>query len=99
MNTVMNTVTIRPLPRLRALPNMLPLEGAVRIELEEGIPVFRASGSVQARIEGLLLKEQEVGLNIEESEELDRYEEMDDYLSFINRVIRNLIQSQPNEEI
>lgn len=99
MNTAMNTVTIRPLPRLRALPNMLPLEGAVRIELEEGIPVFRASGSIQARIEGLLLKEQEVGLKVEESEELDRYEEMDDYLSFINRVIRNLIQSQPDEEI
>lgn len=92
MNTAMDTVAIHPLPRLHALPATLPLEGAVRIELEEGIPVFRASGSVQTRIEGLLLKEREVGLTIEEEEELDRYEEIDDFLSFINRVIRDLIQ-------
>lgn len=92
MNTVMDTAAIHPLPRLHALPATLPLEGAVRIELEEGIPVFRASDSVQARIEGLLLQEQEAGLTIEEEEELDRYEEIDDFLSFINRVIRDLIQ-------
>ena len=95
MNTVMNTVTIRPLPRLHALPATLPLEGAVRIELEEGIPVFRASGFIQAQIEELLLKEREVGLTGEEEEELDRYEEIDDYLSFVNRMTRNLIQPQP----
>jgi len=94
----MNRVTIRPLPRLRALPTTLPLEGAVRIELEEGVPVFRASGSIQARIEGLLLKKGEVGLTVEEKEDLDRYEEIDDYLSFINRVIRNLIQPQPGKD-
>ena len=94
----MNRVTIRPLPRLRALPTTLPLEGAVRIELEEGVPVFRASGSIQARIEGLLHKKREVGLTVEEKEELDRYEEIDDYLSFINRVIRNLMQPQPGKE-
>jgi hypothetical protein len=94
----MNTVMVRPLPRLRALPAMLPLEGAVRIELEEGVPVFRASNSIQARIEGLLLKEREVGLTIEEKGELDRYEEIDDFLSFINRTVRNLVQSQPGKE-
>ena len=88
----MDTVAIHPLPRLHALPATLPLEGAVRIELEEGIPVFRASDSVQARIEGLLLKEREAGLTVEEKEELDCYEEIDDFLSFINRVIRDLIQ-------
>ena len=98
MSTVMSTVTIRPLPRLRALPATLPLEGAVRIELEEGVPIFRASKSIQARIEKLLLKEQEMGLTAKEKEELDRYEEIDDYLSFINRVIRNLIQPQLVEE-
>jgi len=98
MNTAMSTITVRPLPRLRALPAMLPLEGAVRIELEEGVPIFRASNSIQARIEKLLLKEREVGLTAKEKEELDRYEEIDDYLSFINRVIRNLIQPQPGEE-
>jgi hypothetical protein len=98
MNTAMNTIPIHPLPRLRALPSTLPLEGAVRIELEEGIPVFRASGFIQARIEGLLLKEQGVGLTAREKEELDRYEEIDDFLSFINRMIRNLVQSQPGQE-
>lgn len=98
MNSAMNTITVHPLPRLRALPTTLPLEGAVRIELEEGVLVFRASGSVQDRIEGLLLKEREVGLTVEEKEELDRYEEIDDFLSFINRVIRNLVQPQPGKE-
>jgi hypothetical protein len=91
METAMNTVTIRPLPRLRVLPTTLPLEGAVRIELEEGVPVFRASDSIQARIEELLFKQREAGLTVEEKEEFDRYEEIDDYLSFVNRVIRNLI--------
>jgi len=99
MNTIMNTIAVPRLPRLRALPEALPLEKAVRIELEEGIPVFRASGSIQARIEGLLSKEREVGLTVGESEELERYEEMDDYLSFVNRVTRNLIQPQLDKEI
>ncbi|HDN80720.1 MAG TPA: hypothetical protein ENG33_09695 [Chloroflexi bacterium] len=89
---------MRPLPRLRALPDTLPLEGAVRIELEEGVPIFRASKPIQARIEELLLKEREIGLTAKEKEELDRYEEIDDYLSFINRVIRNLIQPLLVEE-
>jgi len=78
---------------------MLPLEGAVRIELEEGVPVFRVSDSIQAQIEELLLKQQKAGLTAEEKEELDRYEEVDDYLSFVNRVIRNLIQPGPGRKI
>ena len=94
MNTAINTVTIYPLPRLRALPATFPLEGSVRIELEEGIPVFRASNSIQVQIEDLILREQEVGLTAQEKEELDRYEEIDDFLSFTNRLIRNLFQSQ-----
>lgn len=44
------------IPQLNRLPSGLP-EGAVGIELEEGIPVFRASGAVQARIESLLAKQ------------------------------------------
>ena len=95
----MSTVMIRPLPRLRALPATFPLEGAVRIELEEGVPVFRASSSIQTRIEWLLLKEREVGLTAEEKGELDRYDEIDDFLSFINRTVRNLVQSHPGKEI
>jgi hypothetical protein len=94
----MTTALIYPLPRLRSLPVTLPLEGAIRIELQEGIPVFRASSSVQDRIETLLRKQQESGLMVEEAEELDRYEEIDDYLSFLNRVVRNLLQAQQQRE-
>jgi len=56
--------------------------------------VFRASGSIQARVEELLLKQHQAQLSIEEEEELDRYEEVDDYLSFVNRLIRNMIQAE-----
>ena len=55
--------------------------------------MFRASGSIQARVEELLLKQHQAQLSIEE-EELDRYEEVDDYLSFVNRLIRNMIQAE-----
>jgi len=57
---------VHPLPRLRSLPTALPLEGAVRIELEEGMPVFRASAFIQARIEELLLKERGARLSGQE---------------------------------
>jgi phosphoglycerate-specific signal transduction histidine kinase len=83
-------VALPLLPKLNSLPQALPLDGAVRIELEEGVPIFRASTSVQSRIEVLLTKQQEIPLTSEEEQELDRYEEMDDYLSFVNRTIRNL---------
>ena len=56
--------------------------------------MFRASGSIQARVEELLLKQHQAQLSIEEEEELDRYEEVDDYLSFVNRLIRNMIQAE-----
>jgi hypothetical protein len=78
-----------PLPKLNTLPTMLP-DGAVRIELEEGVPIFRASQEVQIRIEELLDKQKMAVLSAEEEYELDSYEEMDDYLSFVNRTIRNL---------
>jgi 5-methylcytosine-specific restriction endonuclease McrA len=38
------------LPTLRHLPASLPVEGAVRIELQDGVPVLRASTVVQRRI-------------------------------------------------
>jgi len=88
---------VHPLPRLYSLPNALPLEGAVRIDLEEGIPVFRTSGLIQARIEGLLLKEREARLSVQEKKELDQWEEIDDYLSLMNCVARNLMQVQGDE--
>lgn len=87
-------VVMQPLPQLCGLPAMLPLEGAVRIELEEGVPVFRASNVIRDRIEDLVIKQRREGLNRAEEEELDRYEEVDDYLSFVNRMMRNIIQSE-----
>ena len=86
---------IRPIPRLKALPATMPVEAAVRIEIEEGIPVFRVASLVQDRIENLLAKQQESGLSSAENEDLDRYEEIDDFLSFINRLTRNtkIVQS------
>jgi len=94
----MATEVIHPFPELQHLPSSLPIEGAVRIELEEGIPVFRASAAVRARIESLLLKQRHSSLTAAEEEELKQYEEIDDYLSFVNRVIRNLLQQQGRED-
>lgn len=82
------------LPKLERLPAILPSEALVRIELQEGIPIFKATCAVQKRIEILLAKQQQKGLTTAEGEELDRYEELDDYLSFANRVMRNLILAE-----
>jgi hypothetical protein len=87
-------MTLPLLPKLQQLPTNLPIDGAVRIELAEGIPIFRASSAVQDRIEALLSKQQASSLNPEELQELDCYEEIDDYLSFVNRTVRNLSISE-----
>jgi hypothetical protein len=86
----MDKILVYSFPKLQYLPVTLPIEEAVRIEIEEGIPIFKASSSVQMRIEELLQKKQGVELTAKESEELDLYEEVDDYLSFLNRIVRNL---------
>ena len=82
------------LPQLENLRDTLPLEGAVRIELVEGIPMFRASTTVKNRIQELLDKQQTLPLNPDEEQELNLYEEIDDYLSFVNRTVRNLFLGQ-----
>jgi uncharacterized protein YnzC (UPF0291/DUF896 family) len=89
----MTDTAVNAYPRLHQLPATFPIEGAVRIEIEEGVPVFRASTLVQERIELLLNKQQAGTLTEEEAEEVDRYEEIDDYLSFLNRLVRNQLQS------
>ena len=93
----MNPIVVNPLPQLQTLPASLPIEGAVRIEVVEGTPLFKASRRVQTRIETLLMKNQAGRLTKKEDEELSLYEEIDDYLSFLNRVVRNLTQTQPTE--
>lgn len=67
----------------------MPDEGAINIVLVEGIPIFRASSAVQERVETLLAKHGEQGLTEAETEELDRYQDIDDYLSYLNRLVRN----------
>lgn len=78
------------LPKLETLPENFSLEGIISISLIEGITIFRASENIQSRIETLLEKQKQAVLTIEEEKELDAYEELDDYLSLVNRTIRNL---------
>ena len=82
------------LPKLENLRDILPIEGAVRIELVEGIPIFKASTAVKNRIQELLDKQQTLPLNPDEEQELNLYEEIDDYLSFVNRTVRNIFLGQ-----
>ena len=79
--------------KLEHLPATLPPEEAIKIELVEGVPVFRASQKVQQRIENLLIKQQENSLSLEEEQELDDHEKLDDYLNLVNRTIRNFYVS------
>jgi hypothetical protein len=87
------------LPKLSHFPATLSPEGAVRLELEEGIPVFRSSAAVQTRIETLLEKHKAASLSEAEVQELDAYEEVDDYLSFVNRTVRNLYLNQNSQDL
>jgi hypothetical protein len=81
------------IPKLNGLPLTLPRDGAVQLELEEGVLIFRVSDAVQDRIESLLNKQRDATLLSREAEELQQYEDIDDYLSFTNRLLRNLAQT------
>jgi hypothetical protein len=72
----------------------MPEEGSISIVLQEGVPIFRASRLVQERVQLLLDKVADDGISSAESEELDRYQEIDDYLSHLNRLIRNSVLSR-----
>jgi chemotaxis response regulator CheB len=87
------------LPKLQNLPKSFPLEGAVRIELVEGIPIFRASSTIRERIDALLEKQKKIQLNAEEEEELDLYEDIDDHLSLVNRTVRNIYLNQNESDL
>jgi len=78
------------IPKLHGLPLTLPRDGAVQLELEEGVLIFRVSDAVQDRIESLLQRQRDASLSPDEAEELKQYEDIDDYLSFTNRMLRNL---------
>lgn len=96
--TLADLGVIQPIPKLHLLPATMPVEGSVRIELEEGIPIFRVALPVQGRIEDLIAKQQASGLSAAENEELDRYEEVDDFLSFVNRLTRNTMIVRAEKE-
>lgn len=81
------------IPRLHDLPPSLPRDGAVQLELEEGVMIFRVSDAVQERIEALLHKQTDASLSTDEEQELTQYEQIDEYLSFVNRLVRNLAQT------
>lgn len=74
---------------LNSLPQSLPRNHGVEISLQDGVVIFRASPEVRERVEELVEKEKVGGLSSDEKQELDAYEEIDDYLSSVNRLIRN----------
>ncbi len=84
---------LAPPPKLQILAQALPLDNVVRIELSEGAPIFRALPHIQERIEELLEKQQITTLTANEKRELAQYEELDDFLSLVNRLVRNLMQA------
>jgi hypothetical protein len=78
-------------PLIHSMPTNLPIEAVIRIELQEGVPMMKASAELQRRIEQLLSKQQTANLTPRECDEIERYEELDDYLSFVNRLVRNQV--------
>jgi len=86
-------------PKLEVLPQVLPLDNVVRIELSEGIPIFRALPWIQDRIQDLLEKQQTAVLTDAEKRELLQYEELDDFLSLVNRLVRNLMQANGRDAV
>jgi hypothetical protein len=77
------------LPKLDSLPNNFQ-DGSITMRLEEGVPMFSASRIVRERIQELLDKEQNNLITKQELGELEQYEDIDDYLSHLNRVVRNM---------
>jgi hypothetical protein len=86
------TITIPP--KIHQISTKLPREGIIKIDIEEGIPILRSVDTIQERIEFFLSQQITKKLTIEEEQELNFYEEIDDYLSFLNRLTRNLYLTQ-----
>lgn len=61
----------------------------MHIELVDGLPMFRASSTVQRRIEQLLDLQRDGMLTATDRDELDCYEALDDHFSLLNRLTRN----------
>ena len=67
-------------------------DGAISMTIQNGVPIFRASQAVMSRIMELLEKQKEGIITHEEKADLDQFEQIDDYLSHLNRLVRNLSQ-------
>lgn len=78
---------------LEILAQAFPLDDAVRIELREGVPVFRATPRIQERVEELLEKQPSAALTADEARELAQYEQLDELLSLVNRLLRNVVRA------
>jgi uncharacterized protein YnzC (UPF0291/DUF896 family) len=85
------------LTNLENFPVSMPLENSIGIEIQEGMPILRASIAIQNRINELLTKQQDLALSNEEEQELDCYEEIDDYLSLVNRTMRNMALTETQQ--
>ena len=77
---------------LKGLPAAFRREGAIDLTVEQGVIILRASKAVQTRIESLVRKNRTTKLTQAEKRELQQYEQIDDYLSLLNRLSRNLSQ-------
>jgi hypothetical protein len=82
------------MPSLDQLPAALRRDGSISLEIEQGVVVLRASKAVQRRLESLVRRSQTGKLTQEEERELEQFEQMDDYLSLLNRLSRNLAESR-----
>jgi uncharacterized protein YnzC (UPF0291/DUF896 family) len=87
------------LTKLGDFPLSVPLESSIGIEIQEGVPILRASSAIQNRIDELLAKQQHGSLSHEEEQEFDCYEEIDDYLSLVNRTMRNMASNGHKQSV
>lgn len=85
----MNKQAIQQLPKLKNGVKKLINDQSVNLKIEQGVVIFRASKEMQTRIEDLLEKVKTDSLTAAEEKELTIYQELDDYLSHVNRLIRN----------
>ncbi len=76
---------------LQVLMNTLPIENGASLDLYEGVPVFRAPRPLVTRAHELLEEKQTRKLSPHEEQELDRFEGLDDFLSLVNRLVRNAL--------
>jgi hypothetical protein len=94
MTTTPKQANIMP----KRLPSAFRRDGAIDLEIEQGVIILRASKAVQTRIESLLHKNRTAKLTPAERRELQQYEQIDDYLSLLNRLSRNLSQPPESQE-